>query len=91
MACLTLNIVTPDGALPPLFCESVYITVGDDKDEKKGGGYGIRTGHTKTLFSVATGPLRAYNGDKILLDKISGEGFATVENDVVTLILDNVR
>ena len=85
---LTLLIITPKGKQPPLFCDSVQLTVSDNTDGKNGGSYGIRKGHIKALLSLDTGTIHAYlDGAKILAAK-AGNGFASVDSDTVTVVVD---
>ena len=85
---LTLIIVTPAGAMQPVGCDSVHLTVCDDLQGKGGGSYGIRAGHTKTLLALEKGGLSAFAGGKNVLDGESGSGFATVDKDVVTAVVE---
>lgn len=85
---LTLIIVTPAGAAQPVQCDSVHLTVCDDLQGRGGGSYGIRAGHTKTLLALEKGSLAAFvSGETVLAGK-SGSGFATVDKDVVTAVVE---
>ena len=85
---LKLSVITPKGAATPIFCDSVQLNVSNNAEEKHGGSYGIRKGHIQALFSLEKGPLNAYlNGERILAAQ-TGDGFATVENDTVIVVVD---
>ena len=88
MAELTLNIVTPKCTYGPFRCDSIHLSVSDDAKGKGGGGCGIRKGHAKALLSLEEGNLKAFHaGETILIGK-SGCGFATVDKDVVTAVIE---
>lgn len=85
---LTLNIVTPKCTYGPFQCDSIHLTIGDDDKGKGGGDYGIRKGHAKSLLSLDTGVIKAFFlGENILTGK-SGCGFATVDKDIVTVVIE---
>ncbi|MBR3767763.1 MAG: hypothetical protein IKL10_05940 [Clostridia bacterium] len=82
---LTLVIVTPEGALPQIRCESITLTVKDNEKGKGGGSYGIRKGHTNSLIATDKGEVRAFiNGEKVFSVLLS-EGFAGVDKNTVTI------
>ncbi len=86
---LTLNIVTPAGALPPVECDSIHLAVADNGEEKGGGSYGIRPGHIQALLALERGGIAAFlRGEKIFFGE-SGAGFASVDHDVVTAVLED--
>ena len=85
---LRLQIVTPKGALLPVSCDSIRLTVCDGRKGKGGGSYGIRKGHTKALFSLDVGEIRAFLSGKAVFAGQNGRGFATVERDVVTAVVE---
>ncbi len=88
---LTLMVVTLAGTGEPLKCDSLHLTVSDNLEGKSGGSYGIRPGHVKALISLSEGPLTAYrNGTPILQGK-AGNGFATVERNTVTVVVDTFQ
>ena len=91
MSELTLNIVTPEGALAPVICDSVHVTVCDDLSGRSGGSYGIRAGHTKTLLALDRGSLEAFLGGERIFSGKSGCGFATVDRDVVTAVIEDLK
>ncbi len=91
MGKLTFNIVTPDGVIGPIDCDSVHITICDDASGKGGGSYGIRANSAKTLFALDCGEIKALlNGETIILGE-GGTGFATVENNTVTAVIESFK
>ena len=88
MGKLILNIVTPNGVLDPIQCDSVRLTICDDLSGKGGGGYGIRAGHAESLLSLDKGVIKAFlSGQNVLTGK-SGTGFVTVERNTVTVVTE---
>ena len=89
MSKLILNIVTPNGARDPVQCDSIRLMICDDLNGKGGGSYGIRAGHAKSLLSVDKGVITAFlSGQNVLTGK-SGAGFATVEQNTVTVVTED--
>ncbi len=85
---MRLIIATPKGSLSPIECDSVHLTICDDANGKNGGNYGIRKGHAKALFSLEKGKATALlSGETVFLANVS-KGFATVDNDVVTVVVE---
>ena len=83
-----LIIATPKGSLSPVECDSVHLNISDDAKGKSGGNYGIRKGHVNALFSLEEGNVSALlNGETVFSGK-TGKGFATVDNDVVTVVVE---
>lgn len=85
---LTLNIVTPKCTYGPFQCDSVHLTVGDDTKGKGGGSCGIRKGHAKSLLSLEEGVIKAFHAGENILTGKSGCGFATVDKDIVTAVVE---
>ncbi len=86
---ISLKIVTPTGAFEPIACDSVHLNVGDDKLGKGGGSYGIRKGHVDSMLLLCSGTLTAFLGGKCIFTAETGSGFATVENNTVTVTVEN--
>ncbi len=86
---LTLKVITPEKEYLYENCDSVKITVSDNRKGNGGGSYGIHKGHANAIFSLSEGRLCVLkNGEAIVNGIISG-GFSSVENNVVTVISDN--
>lgn len=88
---MQLIIDTPKGALSPIECDSVHLTVCDDSNGKNGGSYGIRKGHIKALIALEQGNVTALLNNETVFSAENGKGFATVENDVVTLVIEEYK
>lgn len=89
MDSLVLHITTPKGALAPVACDSVHLTICDDLQGRGGGSYGIRPGHAKALFALQPGCVRAFFAGRQVLAGQSGAGFATVEQNTVTVVTES--
>lgn len=87
MKTLTLSIVTLAGTMEPMDCDSVQLHVADNAEGKGGGSYGIHPGHIKALFSLAAGTLTALKNGETVLKAATGDGFATVQDDTVTVVV----
>ena len=87
---LTLKIVSKDGTRPPVECDSVHLNVCDDTMGRGGGSMGIRAGHIKSLICLDRGPVTAYLEGKEIFSCITDGGFATVENDIITIVTEKV-
>ena len=88
MAELTFKIVTPKGAHGPVPCDSIHLTVRDSAHGKGGGSYGIRPGHTKAILTLDAGTITAFLTGKTVLSGACGQGFATVEQNTVTAVVE---
>ena len=88
MSELILNIVTPNGARDPILCDSVQLTICDDLSGRGGGSYGIMAGHAKALLSLDKGVIKAFLSAQNVLTGESGAGFATVEENTVTVVTE---
>ena len=88
MSKLILKIVTPNGVHDPIQCDSVRLTICDDLNGKGGGSYGIRAGHAKTLLSLDKGVIKAFRSGQNVLIGESDMGFATVEQNTVTVVTE---
>ncbi len=87
---LELKIVSLNGGIDPVKCDSVNLILCDDDMGNRGGSIGIREGHIKSLLSVDRGKVSAYlNGEEIFFCQTAG-GFATVENDIVTVVTEKI-
>ena len=88
---LTLKIVSKKGCLGPVSCDSVHLNVADDTMGKGGGSMGIRQGHIKSLVSLERGKVTAYLEGKEIFSCQTDVGFATVENNQVTVVTENIQ
>ena len=88
MAELTVNIVTPKRTYGPFQCDYVHLTASDDLKGKGGGSYGIRKGHAKALISLDEGMVEAFCAGENILVGESGYGFATVDSNIVNVVVE---
>lgn len=87
---LTLNILSPEGRHPAVTCDSVHLILSDDDTGKGGGSCGIRTGHAKAMLALSKGSITAFMKEEKVFEVQTGGGFATVENDVVTVVAQTI-
>lgn len=87
---MQLIIATPKGSEAPVECDSVHLTVRDDAKGKNGGSYGIRRGHAKALFAISGGDCSAFFNNEKIFSAVTGKGFASVDNNVVKLIVEDI-
>lgn len=85
---LKLKIVTPEKEYCYEGCDSVKLSVSDGVKGKGGGSCGIRKGHAKALFSLSEGKICASSNSEKILEGVASSGFATVEDNIVTVIVD---
>ncbi len=90
MSELTLKIVTPSGALDKIVCDSIRLNVSDGKDGNGGGSYGIRQGHVRSVLLLSEGKITAYSNGEAIFSAHTGDGFAAVENDTVTVTVESI-
>ena len=83
-----LKIVSKNGSAFSIDCDSVHLTVADNGMGQGGGSMGIRGGHIKSLISLGGGPVSAYTDGKEIYSAVAEGGFATVEDDTVTLVTE---
>lgn len=84
-----LKIVTPKVSYGPYECDSIHLTVCDNESMQGGGSYGIRKGHAKALMVLECGNIRVFRDGQLLIEGKSGCGFATVENNQVTAVVES--
>ncbi len=89
MADVVLNIVTPKATYGPYNCDSIHLTICDDSKNQGGGKCGIRKGHAKALLALDEGVVEGYLSEKTIIVGKSGCGFATVNENVVTVVVES--
>lgn len=88
---LTFTLFTPHRTLAPLECDSVRLCIADSVSGEFSGSYGIRKGHAKAVFALASGVISvSLDGKEIYSVECEG-GFATVENNEVRVIADSIK
>ncbi len=84
-----VKIVTPNGSSggEEFDCDSIIMTAQDG--EKKGGGFfGVHYGHIDAIAALAKGKTTAYLDGKPVKMLQTGEGFAKITRDSVTILTD---
>lgn len=85
---LTLRIVRPDHPVITAECDSVRLTLADDENGRGGGSYGVRYGHAKAVLLLGKGALSAYSGGELVMSAECSDGFARVEDNIVTVVTE---
>ncbi len=88
---IKLSIVTPNGETASVTCDSVRLNAQDDKNGRKGGGLGIRRGHTSAMIALADGVVTALLGENVVLKAKVKSGFAAVAQDTVSILTDHAE
>ncbi len=88
---ILLLVLTPDGEVCRVECDSVRLPVPDPKDrDAPGGTVGIRRGHTDALMAVSPGKIEAFaDGVSVLIYETDG-GLAMVGGNRVTVLAQSV-
>ena len=83
---LVLKIITQEGALPEVYCDSIRVDIAEDTKGRGDGSYGIRKGHAEALLALGKGKIRACeNGKEIFSHPVNG-GFATISKNIITVL-----
>ncbi|MBE6802360.1 MAG: hypothetical protein E7530_05715 [Ruminococcaceae bacterium] len=88
---LLLKVITPEKEYIYDNCDSVSFCVSDNQKGNGGGRYGIRKGHAKAVFSLDNGKLSASKNSEGVVEMITSSGFAKVEDNTVTVIVDELQ
>lgn len=86
---LTLRLLTPAGTSAEAACDSVQLTLRDDRNGRGGGLIGIRRNHAPAVLAIGKGVIRASLGGKTVFRAVAEDGFASVGDNVVTVITDS--
>ncbi len=86
---LTMRLLTPAGFSSEVICDSVRLTLKDNADGRGGGSVGILYGHAPAVMALGRGPAVAKKGGEIVLSAVLESGFASVRDNVVTVISDS--
>ena len=85
---VTLKVVTPSGIFAESECDCVTFRVADDANGS-GGSIGILRGHLPGVFALAPGEVRYRIGDKETLCCTVKGGFASLRDDMLTVLTDS--
>lgn len=86
---MRLRLVTPQGVVAEVGCDSVQLMLTDDETGKNGGLVGIWRGHAPALMALGRGAIVARRDEVIVLRAEAEGGFASVRDDIVTVITDS--
>ena len=87
---MKFTLFTPSRHLPDVECDSVKLHIADSVHGRFSGLYGIKKGHAKTVFSLAQGRITASLNGQEVFSAVCQSGFATVDKDVVTVVVDGI-
>ena len=88
---ILLLVLTPDGEVCRVECDSVRLPVPDPKNGgEPGGTVGIRRGHTDALVAVFPGKIEAFADGRPVVSCETGGGLAMVGGDRVTVLAQSV-
>ena len=87
---MTLKILTPDGIFAQAGCDSAILTMRDGVEGKGGGLIGVQKDHTPAVLALGEGIVRGSLGGKTVLTACVSGGFASVKDNVITVITDTL-
>ena len=87
---MTLRLLTPAGYSSETACDSVHLTQRDSIAGTGGGLVGVRADHAPAVIALGKGPVTASLGAKTVFRAVVSGGFASVLDNVVTVITDAV-
>ncbi len=82
---LTLSVITSEKTFPTVSCDTVNLNVKDDEKGKKGGSYGIKTGHASALMATSEGTVTAKADGNTIFSIDLSEGFACIDKNHITI------
>lgn len=88
---MILEIITPNGRLERMECDSVHLTLSDTRDGRGGGAFGIRRGHADCVLLLSDGATVAMSDGEEVLSVHTGDGFAVIESNVVSVVVDRAQ
>ena len=88
---MLLRVLTPGGVAAQTECDSVDLTMADDGTGHGGGSVGIRNHHADAVMALQKGPALARKDGKMIFSATLSEGFASVHNNVVTVIVSKAE
>ena len=84
-----LIVITPRGEAADVGCESVTVFCRDGINGENGGSIGIMRGFLPSLIALKEGsPVRAMSGGKPVYEARVQGGFASVKDDIVTVMTE---
>ena len=84
-----LIVITPRGEAANVECESATVFCRDGINGENGGSIGIMRGFLPSLIALKEGsPVRAMSGGKPVFEARVKGGFASVKDDIVTVMTE---
>jgi F0F1-type ATP synthase epsilon subunit len=90
MSTITLKIVTPEGIDRTFACDSVVLWMAPDSNGHGEGSVGIRKDHAEAVIAVGNGPMKAFLEGKMVFSAETQGGFATVLENIVTVVTPHI-
>ncbi len=87
---LIVKFYSVDKHISPIECDSVRIPVSDSIKGAFSGTYGIKKGHANAVFSLKKGGVVVSDGGKTIFSAEISDGFAIVENNVISISVDEI-
>ena len=81
--------VTPAGCAKQCECESVILPSAENEKGLEGGFLGIRRGHVQSVIALSKGTVELKASEEGCLRLEIAGGFATVQDNVVTVITES--
>lgn len=88
---ITLVILTPEGEKARLSCSHVTLFAKDNARGEGGGSFGIRRGHLPALAALKENSLVEAISDGGQVRFCVGGGFASIRDEVVTVVTENAE
>ena len=86
---MTLRLLTPAGTSAEVLCDSIQLVQRDGKDGQGGGSIGFLRDHAPAILALGKGEVRASLAHKTVFLAEASDGFASVRDNVVTVITDS--
>lgn len=87
---LKFVLISPEESEGPVNCSFVKFIISDGAKGSEGGSYEVKSGHTDAVFALDEGEVAAgLTGGNELKRRISG-GFATVKDNLVKILANDV-
>lgn len=88
---LTVKFYAVDRQISAIECDSIRVPVSDSVNGDFSGYYGIRKGHTRAIISLKNGDVAVSKDGKTVFTAEISDGFAMVENNVVSITVDSIK
>ena len=86
---MILRLLTPTGVAEEASCDSVRLPQRDGADGQDGGFVGVQRDHVPAVIALGEGEVRAsLAGQAVFRARVEG-GFASVRDNVITVITDS--